>query len=67
VTGRGLFTDNGYCPEVLERLSETMKDDWTIRYLRSALFWDITHFLTLEDGTRTLSRNVGKGLPHDAA
>jgi hypothetical protein len=24
-------------------------------------------FFTLEDGTDTLSRNVGKGLPHDAA
>jgi hypothetical protein len=24
-------------------------------------------FLTLEDGTGTLSRNVGKGLPFDAA
>jgi hypothetical protein len=24
-------------------------------------------FLTLEDGTHTLSRNVGKGLPYDAA
>jgi hypothetical protein len=24
-------------------------------------------FLTLEDGTDTLSRNVGKGLPFDAA
>jgi hypothetical protein len=47
--------------------------------LRSALLWDITQrrmvimylfffdFLTLEDGTDTLSRNVGTGLPFDAA
>jgi hypothetical protein len=27
----------------------------------------LEHFLTLEDGTDTLSRNVGKGLPFDNA
>jgi hypothetical protein len=27
----------------------------------------LLNFLTLEDGTDTLSRNVGKGLPFDAA
>jgi hypothetical protein len=44
--------------------------------VRCALFWVITRrlvvivyfgLLTLEDGTDTLSRNVGKQLPHDAA
>jgi hypothetical protein len=35
-------------------------------------FWDITRsrvrgLLIREDGTDTLSRNVGKQLPHDAA
>jgi hypothetical protein len=47
---------------------------------RSALFWDIAQrrvgvvyrrfvldFLALENGTDTLSRIVGKQLPHDAA
>ena len=44
---------------------------------RSALFWDITRrrvvivfllgLLAREDGTDTLSRNVGKQLPYDAA
>jgi hypothetical protein len=32
--------------------------------VKKSLFLD---FLTLEDGTHTLSRNVGKGLPLDAA
>jgi hypothetical protein len=44
--------------------------------LGSAPFWVIlvppsrakkSDFLTLEDGTNTLSRNVGKGFPLDAA
>jgi hypothetical protein len=43
--------------------------------LKYALFWDIAQrralffldFLTLEDGTDTLSRNVGKELPLNAA
>jgi hypothetical protein len=43
--------------------------------MRSAFFWDITRrrvvillgLVTLEDGTDTLCRNVGKQLPHDAA
>jgi hypothetical protein len=30
-------------------------------------FFLFLDFLTLEDGTETLSRNVGKGLPFDAA
>jgi hypothetical protein len=41
--------------------------------MKSAVFWGITRrrvgigLLTREDGTDTLSRNVGKQLPHDAA
>jgi hypothetical protein len=37
--------------------------------MRFALFWVAASldFLTLEDGTDTLSRNVGKYLPFDAA
>jgi hypothetical protein len=31
------------------------------------LFFSLLFFLILEDGTDTLSRNVGKGLPFDAA
>jgi hypothetical protein len=41
--------------------------------MKSAVFWGITRrrvvnkrLLTREDGTDTLSRNVGKQLPHDA-
>jgi hypothetical protein len=33
----------------------------------TALFWDFLNFLTLEDETDTLSRNIGKGLSLDAA
>jgi hypothetical protein len=46
------------------RCPETSVKDYhsTLRY--TLLFLD---FLTLEDGTDTLSRNVGKGLPLDAA
>ena len=33
-------------------------------YIYVCVFFD---FFTLEDGTDTLSRNVGKGLPLDAA
>jgi hypothetical protein len=45
--------------------------------MTSALFWDVTRrrvlftdvlgILSLEDGTDTLSRNVGRQLPQDAA
>jgi hypothetical protein len=45
--------------------------------IKSVVFWVITQrrvvivyrlgLLTREDGTDTLSRNVGKHLPHDAA
>jgi hypothetical protein len=35
--------------------------------MRSALLKGQEIFLTFEEGTDTLSRNVGKGLPLDAA
>jgi hypothetical protein len=38
--------------------------------MRSALFWGrrlFLDYLTLEDGTDTLSQNVDKGLPFNAA
>jgi hypothetical protein len=42
-----------------------------VMLMTSALFWDVTWrllgLLALEDGTDTLSRNVGKQLPQDAA
>jgi hypothetical protein len=35
--------------------------------IRSAFLWVRVGLLSREDGTDTLSRNVGKQLPHDAA
>jgi hypothetical protein len=45
----------------------TFRDNVSISSLRVKKYTKKRKDLTLEDGTDTLSRNVGKGLPHGAA
>jgi hypothetical protein len=45
----------------------TFRENMSVPYLRVKKSDASLNFLTLEDGSDTLSRNFGKGLPLDAA